>query len=473
MELIRPERALYWEDIVYEIQEVLKDTPEVYFVGGMVRDAYRGQPFKDIDLACPKDGRPVARQIANAFNGDYYTLDAERGVGRAIFQFQGQRWIVDAAAFRGDDLLSDLRDRDFTVNAMAVAVNSDLEGIYDPLGGISDLTEKILRRCSPTSLSDDPIRALRAIRQSIAYSLKLEPETKEDVRQHGQRIFESSPERVRDEFFAILNGNKPQAGLMALDALGLLRLIVPEVEALKSVQQTADMNRWRYVLLLIEKLSHLLTVISPRRDDNTAASAGFGTFVYMLDKFRGFMQAHTEQKWANERNHRMLLIFATLLLYSTEKPEQAEERATALRLSGDEIKRLEALVNLYRIPRQLHEQTPLDNRTIYRFWRAAGEAGIDACLLSVADYLSSAGVVLDVPKWTFFLQTIGQLLGGYKAAMEITPLVSGNDLMTALNLQPGPQIGMLLETLREAQALGEITTPDSAIELARKTLENQ
>lgn len=465
MEFIYPERPIRWHDLIYRLQKVLADVPEVYLVGGVVRDVYRDRPMKDVDLACARDGQPVARKIANAFKGDYYPLDAERGVGRAIIEFQGERWILDVASFRGDSLLSDLQARDFTMNAMAVPLDSELEGIYDPLGGIRDIHAKILRRCSPTSIADDPIRALRAVRQSLQHSLMIEPATKEDIRREGQRLPASSIERVRDEFFAMLNSPKPQSNLMVMDTLGLLTLVIPEVELLKSNPQA-----WRLRLLLIDRLVMLLTVISPSRDDNLAANASYGTFVYLLDRFRGFLRQHIEQTWANERTHRMLLVFAMLL---NDQPAQIVERALALRLSSPEVKRLQDITRIWQQPLELHATAPLQPRQVYRFWRMAGEAGIDACLLATARYLVLHDDNLDVPKWTAFLQTLGSLLEGYEQAMNVTPLVSGNDVMETFDLKPGPQIGALLEALREAQVLGEIETVAAALAYAKNWLAQQ
>lgn len=466
MQLVHPPRSLYWPDVMYEIQKVLSGIPEIYVVGGAVRDAYRGAALKDIDLACPKDGRPVARKIANAFRGDYYALDPERGVGRAMIEFRGERLVVDVAALRGD-LESDLRDRDFTINAMAVPLmDEELNGIYDPCDGVTDLNRKVLRRCSPHSIASDPIRALRGIRQSLKYGVMIEPDTRQDIRREGVKIVNSSVERVRDEFFTMLGDPKPQSGLLALEMVGLLTLIVPEVEILRGK------NVWRFTLNAIEKLDVLLTVISPRRDDNIAANAGFGAFVYLLDRFRGLFQKQMAVKYPDDRTHRMVLMFALLLSLAGEtlevSAELAVERARVLKLSNQEVRRLEEVILCHRLPHSL--QAPLNARQVYRFWRETGVTGVDACLLTIANYLAEKGVLLNIDEWTAYLQSIVQLLEGYENAMMLSPLVSGSDLMDQLGLERGPQIGELLEMLREAQALGEFSTKEEGLALARELL---
>ncbi|MBZ0305825.1 MAG: hypothetical protein K8I82_07130, partial [Anaerolineae bacterium] len=406
---------------------------------------------------------------ANVFRGNYYALDPERGVGRAIIEFRGDPWVIDVAALRGD-LESDLRDRDFTINALAVPLaDEEMNVIYDPCGGIPDLQKKILRRCSPHAISHDPIRALRGIRQSLKYSVMLDPDTREDIRREGVKIVQASAERVRDEFFTLLGDPKPQSGLLLLEKMGLLPLIVPEVETLQ------QKGVWRFVLNSMEKLDGLLTVISPRRDDNIAANAGFGTFVYLLDRYRGLFQKHTAAEYADERTHRMILMFALVMLFSGEtasdSAEKAAERAKNLKLSNQEIKRIEDVILFHHLPDEL--QTPLDDRQIYRFWRKTGITGVDVCLLAVVNALAEKGVSLNIDEWTAYLQNMARLFEGYESTMSLTPLVSGSDLIEQLGLERGPQIGELLEILREAQALGEFDTREAGLTLAKSFLKSR
>jgi tRNA nucleotidyltransferase/poly(A) polymerase len=453
--LIQPERPIYWADVIYQIQEALHGTADVHLVGGVVRDAYRDHPFKDIDLVCAGDGQPIARKIANTLGGAYYPLDKERGVGRAILP-EG-RLVIDVSAMRGGDLLADLQDRDFTINAMSVLLDSDLTRIYDPLGGIADWHERVLRRCSDQSIANDPIRALRAVRQSLQLGLKIEPETRADLRSYGPELVHTSSERVRDEIFALLDGGKPQGGLAVLHTLGLLQIILPEIAELTS-------DEWRFKLNFIDKLTILLTVISPRRDDNLAANAEFGTFVYLLDRFRGWVQSHLARSFPDERSYRALLIFCALL--HGQYPEAAAERAVSLKLSNDEVRAIAGALDFMRWPLEIHEDGPPDARTVYRYWRQAGDAGIDACLLTIAHYLAERGFQLDTPAWTALLQTIAALFDGYDAAINLVPLVTGDDVMAALGINPGPRVGQILNLLHEAQALGEIQSADEAFDLA-------
>ncbi len=469
-------------------------TSEVYLVGGAVRDALLRRPSHDLDLATPDDGRRLAKQIANAFKGAYYPLDPERKVGRAILDYEGVRYSVDVARFRGESLQDDLYGRDFTVNAIAAPLRGDLQTLIDPLDGVRDVFEKRLRRCTPDSIRSDPIRALRAVRQSLQFKLLIERETRADLREYGVGIIHSSPERVRDEFMTMLGGAKPQAALRALDSLGLLTLIVPEVDAMRGVVQSAPhiYDVWEHTLNVIERLDGVITTISPQRTDETAADGALGLIVYLLDVFRPQLQTHLAAPLPNGRSVRALLMLAALL-HDCGKPatrsvgaegrihfyrheligaELAAVRAEALRLSNEESARLVGCVRHHMRPMHLRNAESLSRRAVYRFWKATDSLGLDVCLLTLADYLGMVGTHLQVPDWLAQLQVVRALLDAYfnrhAEVVAPPPLLGGKALMEALGLAPGKLVGQLLEQIAEAQAVGEISTLEEALDLARR-----
>jgi putative nucleotidyltransferase with HDIG domain len=488
---------LDWPPYIQTIRDHLRLNDEAYLVGGAVRDVCLDRALHDIDLAIPQDGRSLARHLANSLGGAYYTLDAERGVGRALFQWEGSTITIDVAQFRGDSLQEDLQKRDFTVNAMAVDLRGDLQNIIDPLGGLEDLYEKKLRRCSTSSISDDPVRMLRAVRASVTHNLLIEPATRQDLKRHSQSLSNASPERVRDEFFNILGGKKPVAALETLFRLQLLPQIVPDVTLMSTIEQGPphQHNLWQHTLAVIEYLDIILQVITPRRDENLTANIQAGLVAWTLDSVRESLQHHLAQMWPNQRSHRALLIFAALLhdvgklktrsvgddgrvhFYEHERlsAEFAEKCADDLRLSRHEIDRLTTVVREHMRPHWL-ASTPLTPRAVYRFWRHTGSAGVDICLLAIADYLGTYGVTLDSKKWTSYLEVPQTLLIQYfvrrEASIDPPALITGEDLLRQFQLQPGPQIGSILEQIREAQAVGEITTKQEALRQVERLLSN-
>jgi putative nucleotidyltransferase with HDIG domain len=495
-------RPLRWPAEVERLRELLTEgsapvsaTAEraVYLVGGTVRDALLGRPSHDIDLVTPGDGLRMARRVADALGGAFYPLDAARGVGRVLFvrpQPQGERLLIDIARFRGASLEADLRGRDFTVNAMAVDLAGSLQAVLDPLGGLEDLQSRRLRLCAPSAIADDPARALRAVRQSMALGLRIDRETRAAIRRDGCCLAACSAERVREEFIAILEGPKPAGALRALDALGVLEAVVPEVAAMRGLEQPSPhaFTLWEHTLHVVDSLDRVLAVIEPDRTDSTAAAVGLGMIAPQLDRFRADLQAHLAQTWPDDRQTRGLLMLSALL-HDVGKPqtqaidengqvrffghalvsaELAETRARALRLSRSEVQRVATIVRYHMRPMMLTREPKVTRRAIYRFFRDTdGEAGVDVCLLALADHLGTAGVALDAEEWGRYVGVAATLLEAYfrKRSQVVEPpaLLTGKDIISALGIPQGPQIGRLLEALWEAQASGEVSTRDEAL----------
>lgn len=489
----QPSRPLIWPDVVLELQELLRDNPDpIYVVGGAVRDALLNHPIHDIDLATGGDSIRLARQIANHLKGDFFVLDDERGVGRVLFDAPDGRMMVDVAHLRGTSLMDDLGDRDFTVNSMAVDLKGDLSLLIDPLNGENDSITRQIRRCSPNALSADPVRVLRAVRQSVQFAMHIETETLRDIRSAASELKNSSPERTRDEFFKLLSLSNPAAALRIADKLGLLKIIVPEVSVLHSFQQPAPHNidAWEHTLSVIQNLTGMLATISYTRTDNTVASFSFGVMAIQLDRYRKQLITHLDTLWPNERPHRALLMFIALMHdvgksasgdtnkniaeIDVIKGKITDERTKTLRLSNSERQRITQVVQNLDLPLRLDDTNPL---AIHRFWRRLGEAGVDVCLLALADHLGIHGAQLKQDSWLIVVERVRVLLEAYyeKHDQLISPpaLVDGNQLLSLLGLKPGPIIGQLLDTIREAQVEGTIQSVQDALNLAQSLLDEK
>lgn len=449
--------VLAWPDIIYDLQESLSDFPQaVYLVGGAVRDAYLRRPIKDLDLATPGSGIKLARTIANAFKGDFYPLDLERDVGRAILSTPDGRFVIDAARFRGSTLEVDLSDRDFTMNAMAVDLRSDLNAIIDPLHGLADLRAHLLRLCTGSALESDPIRSLRAIRQSIQFGLRLDAQTLTAIRKTRDRLMSASPERVRDEVFKLLDLARPVAALRILGVLDLLPDFLPPPDERD------------FVFRLIDHLCAIWNVISPERDDNTVAQFAYGMLAIQLGGVRARLIDRLTRSYGAERSQRALLIFEALLM----RRDVCDDWSDRLRLSNQEKDRICRAVQASQRVGKL-EMQPL---SIYRYWRDFEDAGIDGLLLALAASLAS-NMQVDQDRWLHQIDRARQLLEAYllrrEQAVDPPALVDGTVLMQQFGLRPGPIIRVLLEHIREGQVVGTIQTVEDALDAARRYLQTQ
>lgn len=475
-------RTLSWSDVVLDFQDAIHDMrvkQPLYIVGGAVRDAFLHRPVKDIDLATPKDAIKLARKITNYFNGDLFVMDAERGVARVLLDTAEGRLVIDVAQFRGDDLLSDLLGRDFTINAMAVDLHGDLGLLIDPLNGGEDAAAKVIRRCTDQSISDDPLRGLRAIRQSVQLGFRVEPSTTADIRAEAVNLAQISPERIRDEFFKMLAVQRPTMALRTAQHLGLLEYVLPDVSRLigKSAPEQGIPDVWNYTLEACQRLGRILTTVSYRRTDNTAATFDMGMLAIQFDRYRQQLNDYLDSEWPQERQQWALLMFGTLLHFVAESPEESAEiavrAANDLRLSNPEKKRLRQMISAYRASLQL----PLEagDLELHRYWYALEQGGIDALLLGLAHYLAQINLELDQDKWLVFVERVRHAFEAYFRRYDevVSPelFVDGSNLMEELSIQGGPVIGELLTLIREGQVTGKVKNAGEALRLAREYLE--
>jgi tRNA nucleotidyltransferase/poly(A) polymerase len=497
-----PEENFSFPAIVEQIRSHLP-AGEAYLVGGAIRDSLLGRPVSDIDIILRGDGVQAARAAAGALGAAFYPLDSERGIGRVILIHEpaapesrpGPRYTLDFASLRAPTLREDLEARDFTANAIAVSLAGPGK-LIDPLGGERDVREGILRACSDRSVADDPVRAIRAIRFATQLGFRLEKSTKEQARAGASLLGKVSIERVRDEFFRILAGKKVGAAVHSLDALGLLRVILPETAGLAGTKPAAphQYNIWEHTLRTLENLESLAGLLAGAPEPERAPNPTLGLARNRLGRFQPALEEHLTRPLSDERAARGLLFLAAIL-HDAAKPETesvdaagrihflgheqlgadwALRRAGALRFSNEEAHYVSQIVRHHMRPLLLQSGGPVTRRAVFRFFRATGPSGVAVCLFFLADTLGTYGPELDPEIWQSAVSTAYSLLEGYlERADEMirpTPLLTGDDLIRRFGLVPGPQIGELLDALREAQAAGEVHSMEEAVALVERGL---
>ncbi|HCR70331.1 MAG TPA: hypothetical protein DIW23_02710 [Anaerolineae bacterium] len=489
--------------LIQKIKDVLPAGQEMYLVGGAVRDLFLSRLSSDFDFALPSGGISLARKIANTLKADFVPLDDERDTGRVIIQENESRIFLDFATYRGKDpstssgqgLEEDLRARDFTINAIAYNLQDDT--LIDPTEGVKDIESKIIRACSPTSFTDDPVRVLRGVRLAAAFDFTIEKATRESMKQASPLLRSVSIERIRDEIFKILNSKRVSDSIKALDMLGVIEHLMPELLKMKGVEQSLPhvFEVWTHTLSVLDYLEKILFNLFEETPKNEFAEA----LQNQLGKFREQIHKHFSDSLKIDRTHRALLFFAALY-HDVCKPETktidengrirffnhdlkgaevVAERARSFNLSNDEVERLSVIIQNHM---RIHSFTSkLENeneyptrRAIYRFFRDAGKAGIDLILLALADMRGTRDKEMTLEVWNIYLEISKILLENYfeKPQETVSPprLIDGNELMKELNIKPSRVLGELLEAIRENQAEGNIHTREEAINFAREEL---
>ena len=478
------------------VRALLPATEPVFLVGGAVRDAVRGRSNHDLDFATPH-GLKTARMVADGLSAAFFPLDETFDTGRVVLQHpDGSRDTLDFAGFRGKSLDADLRGRDFTINAIAMNIHTG--EIIDPLGGVKDIREKRIRACTASALADDPVRILRAVRQAAALEFSIDPDTRKQMKNAVELLPRISAERQRDELFKMLEGPKPDATMRALELLGVFPHLLPELSALKGVEQSAPHvhELWTHTLTVLRHLESILQALAPAYDESKAnADLMNGLLVLHLGRYRQQIGAHLASNLNTDRSARALLFFAALY-HDVNKPQTKTieengrirflghdelgaqtvvKRGMALHLSNDELERLKLIIRHHmrvhgHASRHQAGET-LSRKAMYRFFRDSGEAGIDLILLALADTRATYDHTLTQEHWAGTLDVCRTLLEAWfeKTDEIIKPpqLLNGDDLINQLKLKPGPEIGKLLEAIRETQAAGNLAEREAALAFAR------
>ncbi len=479
---------------------------EIYLVGGCVRDRLLGRPVCDLDITVNGDGISLARRLADHFGGAYFPLDLNRSAGRALLRDQhDQRLVVDVARFRGLNLEEDLAGRDFTINALASTARAPTD-VIDRHGGLADLDAGRIHPVSASSIRDDPLRALRAVRQALELGFALTPETERLIRRDGHLLASVSGERIRDEMSRLLATPDAATQLSYLDNLGVLTTVIPELEPLRNLSQPQPHH--------LDVLAHSLTTVRVLEDliagwlvahavdgpgegpvpDARLGIADDGTS-RVLGHFASRLVKHLLHIAGGDRS-RLVTLKLAALLHDSGKLEArtvdedgrirflrhanvgAEIIARVmhrLRFSNAEIRLAETIVRHHMRPLLLAAQKRVSPRAVYRFFRDTGDAGVDILLLTLADHKATVAPDAEDPRWPRLERLAVRMLTDFweRPRQRVTPppIIDGNDLLKELDLQPGPRIGDLLELVREAQVCGRVSTRDEALSLLRAILE--
>jgi poly(A) polymerase len=242
-----------------------KASHQLYLVGGPVRDAWLGRPHADLDFATdatPEQTIAVVKPLADNLwlqGREFGTVGAEiAGLRMEITTFRTETYQPSSrhpdVTFAAD-IETDLSRRDFTVNAMAIALPG--MGAVDPFGGRADLAKKLLRTpVDPDdSFSDDPLRMLRAFRFASQLDFAVAPEVLDSIERLREQLRTVSAERVRDELSKLLVGAAPARALDLADRTGLAGLFLPELESLKLEQDPVHRHKdvFRHTLAVVER----------------------------------------------------------------------------------------------------------------------------------------------------------------------------------------------------------------------------
>lgn len=401
--------------------------PDIYLVGGAVRDSLLGrQPERlDFDLVLAGPAVATAWAIAQHYGAGFVVLDAERQVARVVFP----EATVDFAQQEGTSLIQDLQRRDFTINAMAYDFGT--KTLIDPLKGQQDLEKGLIRRIARQNLAADSLRLLRAYRQAAQLNFTLDPLTRRDISNLAPLLQEVAAERVQTELNLLLKATPGWPWFQLAQADGVLQPWLPAI---------AGPN--------IQRLQALEQLVL-QGDDFWLALA------VSLEQPVSFAQPGPPTAKLEQPLSWLALVKLTCLL--PLDPVVAKAVLLSLKYSRGVLRGVMTVLQEWR---HLGSEF-FSRRAQYEFFARVGP---------VFPAIALFGLTMGLKRSTL-VPLVDLFLDPKDPIAHPQPLVSGADLMYQLQIPPGPQIGKLLRAIQIGQAEGQVTTPTAALQLAEKLLQ--
>ena len=424
---------------------------EVYVVGGFVRDYLLGRTQKnDFDFVVVGSGIDLANKVHSKAKGAS-KLSVFKRFGTAMFkwedtelEFVGARresYSEDSRKPFVEDgsLEDDQKRRDFTINALAISLNSETFGdLIDPFNGVEDLEAKIIRTplAPDVTYSDDPLRMMRAIRFAAQLDFEIEEKSFQAIKDNAKRIKIVSNERVMDEFQKIMMTDRPSIGLKLLDEANLMQYILPELVALKGIEEVEGQKHK-------DNFYHTLEVV-----DNVSP--------------------HTDNVW---------LRWAALLHDIGKAPTKRYDKKVGWTFHGHEyvgskmiyrifkrlklplgapLKYVQKIVKLSSRPISLIDENVTDS-ALRRLLFDAGDDLDDLIKLCKADITTK-----NLKKQKRFKENFVLVEAKIKEVEErdkvrnFQPPISGEEIMETFDLKPCKEVGMIKNAIKEAILDGEI-----------------
>ena len=426
----------------------------LFLVGGYLRDLLFGTQGRDYDFALPKDASSSIKIIEQALCLHFFKVGKEE-MNTVTYRIFKEELSVDIAFLQGETIEEDLKRRDFTINAMAFSLRD--ETFHSVEGSLEDMGQKLIRTVSGHSIDQDPLRMLRAIRYLCTLEgFIMDEDLIRKISSKKEQIRKISGERIKTELDQILLSSCPFVGMKSLYESTLLLTLFPELGGLESLGQGEyhHLNVLPHILLIIEKISWALEWVACRGTKISLTEEDWLALYYAAL----FHDIGKQDTYSEDEKGRVHFYFHES--YSCQRAEGIMER---LRFSNHLRNRILHLVRhhmrilnlpggtkegaLKRLVNQMGEETPL--LVLHTLADKEASRGI----LSVQIDEVVEGHCLRILEW--FRE---------KDIVHPPPLINGHDVM-ALGYSPGPQVGQMLDFIRQKQVEGEIKNREEALKM--------
>lgn len=417
---------------------------ECYVVGGYVRDIFLERPSNDIDVVVVGSGIQVADALKKSL-GKKAHLSVFRNFGTAQVKFKDIE--VEFVGARRESYHRDSRKpivedgtleddqnrRDFTINAMAVCLNSTRFGeLVDPFDGIADLEDGIIATPLDPDItfSDDPLRMMRCVRFATQLGFQIEEETYDALSRNAERLKIISGERIADEMNKIMSSKHPSCGFYYLKDTGLLNLILPELCALDVVEMRngrAHKNNYDHTMEVLENVC--------KHSDNLWLR--WAALFHDIGKPKS-------KRWDN-------IAGWTFHAHNVIGAKMVPAIFRRMKLPMDvKMKYVQKLVDLHMRPIVIADEEVTDS-AVRRLLNDAGDDINDLMTLCEADITSKNELRKQrfLDNFRIVREKLADLqVRDYKRLLQ--PCIDGNEIMEMFQLKPSREVGTLKQTLKDA-----------------------
>lgn len=387
---------------VFSFLKEKKIAQNSYLVGGTIRDFFLNRELKDLDFAIDGDSIKLAKDFSRSIQGSFVLLDEDFAIGRIV----KNNITIDFSKLRGDSIESDLSDRDFTINA--IALNLASKTIVDPFEGLKDLKSKIIRMVKEENLRNDPLRILRAYRFHATLGFEIEEETRNALRRNSHFIKRTARERIKEELWKILSIDESLKSMS----------IMIEDNIFRAIFKSSELLPLKTYLLSVKIIEEILK--NPKKVFSNCKNLSSSQIICL--KFASFFD------------------FQAPSLIKQIKPSKKEEKLVEKIVeSGNRIKKVENL---------------LDKVSFIR--------DFEAILYPALIYGLSKDPLAYGRAW--FYREIEEFYRKiYLKNKKKLPLIKGVDIL-ALGFEPSELIGEIIQRIEFLTLAGKISTKTQALE---------
>lgn len=462
--------TLYKDEINKKLLELCEEGTELFLVGGYIRDIFLQRECFDKDYAVKGESAiSFAHKVAEILEGHFVLLDEVHDIARVVLC--NKKNTLDFAGCVGQDINIDLKNRDFTINAIACKIEKNKSELIDPLNGIADLNKKIIRIISEENIIDDPLRVIRAYRFAAQSGFSIENKTLELIEKHKSLIIAVSIERITQELIKLFEGDFVGENLFLMSNSGLLDEIFPELIP----QRKVPPNLHHHLGLLehsIESVKQIENEIKNFPDwAKEHLCRDFSPGVKAISLLKLATLLHDLGKPATwqideEGRHRFIK-------HEELGSEMVFDVLKRLKFSKNSMKYIAKLIKYHMYPSQLLNEG-LDNlseKATMRMFRRIGDDMPELLILAMADRLSARGPEISDIIIQKNIEGLYFLLEKYRKSQEevrtIPKFVDGKDVMEILGISPSPLLGKILKDLYEAQVSGDVSSREEALEFIK------